>query len=143
MPGEDVSVLPHMASKKSGLIINISSIVDPLPARTFNVKVMLVSPGGVKTNVDQNAATRFELQPNSLYTTYLDYIIKRMWVSQIPSSMSADDLVKIVAGKAFSAKPPFYLTMGSNTMMFGILKWLPRMWALDYMWKTYATPARK
>jgi short-subunit dehydrogenase len=120
----------------------ISEVLQ-MECRPFNVKVMVVCPGGIKTNVSQNAATRFELQPKSLYSEYLDCIMKRMWASQIPSSMSAEQFAKIVAAKALGRYPPFYLTMGSHTVTFGILKWLPRMWALNYMWKTYATPAKK
>lgn len=115
-----------------------------MECRPFNIKVLLICPGGIKTNVAQNAATRFELQPNSLYTQYLDCIIKRMWASQVPSSMTADEFAKIVATKALSVKPvPFYSTMGSHSRTFALFKWLPRMWALNFMWKTYATPPKK
>ncbi|KAJ7659299.1 NAD-P-binding protein [Mycena polygramma] len=161
------AVVPHMAARKSGLIINISSIageiatpwsgvyasskaavnsiseVLQMECRPFNVKVLLVCPGGIKTNVAQNAASRFELQPSSLYTKYLDCILKRMWSSQIASSMTAEEFAKIVATKALSQNLPFYLTMGSHSLTFAILKWVPRMWAMNFMWKTYATLPEK
>ncbi|KAJ7143411.1 NAD-P-binding protein [Mycena crocata] len=161
------AVVPYMAGRKSGLIMNIGSIVGEVPTpwsgvyasskaavhsisevlqmecRPLNVKVMLVSPGGIKTNVSHNAATRFALQPKSLYTKYLDCIIGRMWTSQIPSSMPAEEFAKLVAVKALGDSPPFYLMMGSNALTFAIMKWLPRMWALNYMWKAYATPVKK
>ncbi|KAJ7455822.1 hypothetical protein FB451DRAFT_1048634, partial [Mycena latifolia] len=92
-------------------------------------------------NVAQNAATRFELQPNSRYTKYLDFITERMWTSQIPSSMSTEESAKRVAAKALGANPPFYLTLGSHTVTVAILKWLPRMWVLNYMYKNFAMPA--
>ncbi|CAK5270979.1 unnamed protein product [Mycena citricolor] len=156
----------HMAERKSGLVVNISSIVSEIPTpwcgvyassksaahaisevlhmelRPFNVKVMLVCPGGIQTNVAQNASNRFELQPESLYTRYLDCIVKRMWASQGPSSMKAADFATLVANKAMSPNPPFYLTMGSHSTLFALLKWLPRMTVLNYMWKTYATPSK-
>ncbi|KAJ7711928.1 NAD-P-binding protein [Mycena maculata] len=161
------AVLPHMAERKSGLIVNIGSIVGEIPTpwagvyeaskaaahsisevlqmecRPFDVKVLLVSPGGIKTNVAQNAATRFALQPDSPYTAYLDCIVKRMWTSQGTSSMTADAFARLVATKVLGPKPPFYMTMGSHSTVFAILKMLPRMWALNLMWKTYATPPKK
>ncbi|KAJ7193961.1 NAD-P-binding protein [Mycena pura] len=161
------AVLPHMAERKSGTIVNISSVVGEIPTpwagvyasskaaahsisevmqmecRPFNVKVLLICPGGIKTNVAQNASARFELQPNSLYSQYLDCIVRRMWASQVPSSMTAEDFAKIVATKALAAKSPFYSTMGSYSTIFALFKWLPRMWVLNYMWKSYATLAPK
>ncbi|KAJ6575620.1 NAD-P-binding protein [Mycena vulgaris] len=161
------AVLPHMAHRKSGLVVNISSIVGEIPTpwagvyasskaavnsitevlqmecRPFNVKVLLFCPAGIKTNVAQNASTRFELPPSSLYTQYLDCILKRMWASQIPSSMTAEEFAKILATKALSANPSFYATMGSNSLIFTILKWLPRMWALSFLWKMGTAPVKK
>ncbi|KAJ7511704.1 NAD-P-binding protein [Mycena galericulata] len=155
------AVLPHMAKRKSGLIINISSIVGEIPTpwcgvyasskaavksitevlqmecRPFNVKAMLVCPGGIKTNVAQNASTRFELAPDSLYKPYLAKILTRLWTSQIPTSLSAEEFAKEVADKAEAPNPPFYWTMGSNSTTFAIMKWLPTLWALNFMWNTY------
>ncbi|KAJ6601032.1 NAD-P-binding protein [Mycena vulgaris] len=155
------AVLPHMARQRSGLIVNISSIVGETPTpwsgvyasskaavnsitevlqmecRPFNVKAMLVCPGGIKPNVALNASTRFELEPQSLYTPYLDNILKRMWSSQVPSSLTAEAFAKQVVDKATAANPPFYLTMGSHTTVFTIMKWVPRLWALKFMWNTF------
>ncbi|KAJ7162512.1 NAD-P-binding protein, partial [Mycena filopes] len=160
------AVIPHMAAQKSGLIVNISSIVGEIPTpwagiyasskaavnsisevlhmecKPLNVKVMLIIPGGVKTNVAQNAARRFELQPTSLYTKYYQCIVNRVWASQTASSMSADDFARLVVTKALMRDPPFRLSIGSYTVTFGILKWLPRLWALNFMWKTFDTPPK-
>ncbi|KAF7364509.1 NAD-P-binding protein [Mycena venus] len=161
------AVLPHMASRNSGLIINISSIVGEIPTpwagvyasskaavhsisevlqmecRPFNIKVMLVCPGGIKTNVAKNASTHFELPPDSLYKKYLPNIMRRMYASQAPTALSAEEFAKIVAGKASSPYPPFYMTMGFNSGKFAIMKWLPRMWVLNYMWKLLTAPVKQ
>lgn len=110
-----------------------------MECRPLNIKVMVCSPGGVKTQIAQNAQERFELQPNSLYTKYLDNIMFRMWASHVPGSMTADEFAKSLADKAMGPNPPLYLTMGSHTATFAILKWLPRLWALNFMYKRYAT----
>ncbi|KAJ7161201.1 NAD-P-binding protein [Mycena filopes] len=130
------AVLPHMAKNKSGLILNIGSVSGPTPwcgvyasskAAVHSIsEVMLVCPGGVKTN----------LQPNSLYQEYLPNIVKRMWGSQGPTSISS-------AGKSLSSDPLFYVTMGANSTTFAILKWLPRKWVLNFMWKMCTGPVKE
>ncbi|KAF8217602.1 NAD-P-binding protein [Mycena galopus ATCC 62051] len=135
------AALPHMARCKSGLIINISSIagkiatpwagvycsskaavhsiteVLQMECRPFNIKVMLISPGGIRTSVAKNAS--------------------------IPTSLSAEDFARIVTAKALSKTPPFYMTMGSNSTVFAIMKWLPRMWVLNYAWHLLTAPVKE
>ncbi|KAJ7239265.1 NAD-P-binding protein [Mycena rebaudengoi] len=159
------AVVAHMSERKSGLIVNICSVMGEIPTpwagvyasskaalhsasevmqmecRPFNIKVMLVCPGGIKSNVAQNASTHFELQPSSLYQQYLPNIIKRMWSSQDTSSISAEEFAKVVAKKSLAPNPPLYLkNIGSNSMVFAILKWLPREWVLNLMWKLCTGP---
>lgn len=177
-------VLPHMASRQSGLIINIGSIVGEvcvscrllsfctalmflirlyrrtpwagiygsskaavhalsdvlaMECRPFGVKVMLVSPGGVKSNIANSAAPRFELATDSLYAKYIDNIIGRMWASQSPKAIDTEVFSRKVVSNALRVSPPFYMTLGSSATIFGILKWLPVKWVHAYMWKTFAT----
>ncbi|KAJ7608370.1 NAD-P-binding protein [Roridomyces roridus] len=155
------AVMPHMAARKSGTIVTIGSIVGEIPTpwagvyasskaaahtitevlqmecRPFDIKVLLICPGGIKTNVAENASARFALPEDSLYKVYLDTIVKRMWASQVPTSLTAEEFARIVVDKTFKKGAPFYSTMGSHSAVFALFKWLPRMWALNFMWKTY------
>ncbi|KAE9397909.1 NAD-P-binding protein [Gymnopus androsaceus JB14] len=143
------AAVPHMAKKSPtpwcGVYASskaaIQSITEVLQmeCRPLNIKVMICSPGGIKTQIAQNAQDKFELQPNSLYSKYLDNIMLRMWASHVPGSMTAEEFAKVLADKAMGSNPPLYLTMGSHTTTFALLKWLPRLWALNFMYKRYAT----
>ncbi|TFY75205.1 hypothetical protein EWM64_g8807 [Hericium alpestre] len=101
------AVLPHMASHKQGLLITISSIAGNVPTpwsgiysaikaavhsitqtlqmecRLFNIDVMLVMPGGVKSNFTDNYLIRFHLPEDSLYSHYLPNILARILLSQM------------------------------------------------------------
>jgi short-subunit dehydrogenase len=121
---------------------SISQVLQ-MECRPFNIKVMIVSPGGVKTNVAKNASSHFELPPDSLYKKYLPNIKRRMWASQAPTALSAEDFAALVAGKALSSNPPFYMTMGYRSGRFALMKWLPRMWVLNYMWKLLTEPVKE
>jgi 1-acylglycerone phosphate reductase len=154
------AVVPHMAKVKSGLIINIGSVVGNIaspwnglyaaskPAlhsisdnldmelRPFNIKVLLVAPGGVKSNISKNQASSFRLASDSLYVPYLDNIIARMYSSQGPSSWETDRFAKRVVKEALKKNPPSYLSVGAYSTLYKFLLWLPRSAALYILWRS-------
>jgi short-subunit dehydrogenase len=155
------AVVPSMAKRRSGLIINIGSIVADVPTpwngiycaskaalhsisevlqmecRPFNIDVMLVAPGAVKSNIAKNQEAIFELPPNSLYADYLENILNRLHASQASNRMPTDAFAELVVTKALQTKPPTYLTAGGNSMLFALLRWLPRAWVLFLMWRKF------
>jgi len=158
------AVVPFMAKRRSGLIINIGSIVAEIPTpwngiysaskaalhtltevlqmecRPFNIDVMLVSPGTVRSNIADNQAAIFKLPPDSLYTRYLHNIMERMYSSQGEQTMATDAFAQEVVSKALRKEPPSYMTTGGRTTLFALLKWLPRAWALYFMWRRFSKP---
>jgi short-subunit dehydrogenase len=175
------AVVPFMAKRRSGLIINIGSIVaemyvgldvvspfksnnpcSPTPwngiysaskaalhtltevlqmeCRPFNIDVMLVSPGTVRSNIADNQAAIFKLPLDSLYTRYLHNIMERMYSSQGEQTMATDAFAQEVVSKALRKEPPSYMTTGGRTTLFALLKWLPRAWALYFMWRRFSKP---
>ncbi|THV07603.1 oxidoreductase [Dendrothele bispora CBS 962.96] len=157
------TVIPHMAVRRSGLVVNIGSIAGDTPTpwnglysatkssvhiisetlsmecRPFNVQVMNVAPGAIRSNISKNHESRFKLPENSLYTAFLPNIIKRMHASQTqPRTTSAETFAKLVVSRALSRKPPLHLTGGGNSFIFQIFKWLPRTWVLWYLWRLYS-----
>lgn len=160
------AVLPHMAARKQGLILNVGSVVGEIPTpwsgiysaskaaahsvtqsmwmecKPFNVKVMLVAPGGVTSNFVASYGPQYNLAPDSLYTTYLPHIIRRMWSSQTPQSMRTDVFAQKVVKQALASSPPFYFSAGNNATMFGFAKWLPRTWMLRYLWGMFSGPVK-
>ncbi|KAH9913332.1 NAD-P-binding protein [Epithele typhae] len=131
------AVIPHMAARKSGTIVTIGSLAGEIPVpwagvyaatkaaahsltdtlymecTPLNINVVLVSPGGVKSNISVNQADR----------DYLAAIMQRLVMSQQNNPMPA---------AAFAHK---YLTLATLSGFYSIMKWLPRGWILRQLWK--------
>ncbi|KAG6911602.1 hypothetical protein DXG01_011905 [Tephrocybe rancida] len=160
------TVIPLMAKRRSGVIVNIGSIVGemqvsaPTPwnglycaskaavqsisdvlsmeCKPFNISVLHVAPGGIQSNISANAVGRYALPESSLYAAFLPNIIGRIHASQAPGSMPTDIFAKEVAAKALRKSPPMYMSLGSNSTVLAIIKWLPKSWVLWLMWRVWS-----
>ncbi|KAG9317990.1 hypothetical protein JVU11DRAFT_50 [Chiua virens] len=153
------AVIPSMFKRKEGLIVNIGSIggniTTPwntlycaakaalhaiseglaMECKPFGVKVMLVAPGSVTSNIAKNQASTLTLSPTTMFKDYEPKIIQRMNYSQGKGSMEANEFAQQVVTSALSTNPPPYMTLGGNSTWFYILQFLPRQFALDTMYK--------
>ncbi|KAH7870829.1 oxidoreductase [Lentinula edodes] len=156
------SVLPIMAGRKQGLFVNVGSVVGDTPVpwnglysatkaathmisevlsmecRPFNISVMNVVPGSVRSNIANNMTQKFVLPENSLYSAFIPNIMKRINASQTEHSMPAAKFAKAVVSKALSRKPPLRFTAGGNSTIFAIFRWLPRVFVFRYLWRIYS-----
>ena len=107
--------------------------------KPFNISVLHVAPGAVKSNISSNAIARFALAPDSLYSNFLSFIIKRIHASQGPDSMPNKQFAEQVVSNALREKPPRYMSIGGRSRLFAWLQWLPRGVVLEYMWRLFAT----
>ncbi|KAF8633033.1 hypothetical protein AX15_001623 [Amanita polypyramis BW_CC] len=161
------AVIPEMAKRHSGLIVNIGSTVGEIPTpwngiycatkaavhslsevmnmecRPFGISVMHVAPGAVKSKIADNAASHYNLPPDSLYKAYLPNIIKRMYASQGPRSMSTDKFANEVVSKALRIRPPSYMIAGGLATLISILKWMPRGLLLTLIWKMHSAAVER
>ncbi|KAK2461589.1 hypothetical protein APHAL10511_006052 [Amanita phalloides] len=155
------AVIPEMAKRRSGLIVNIGSIVGEIPTpwngiycstkaathslsevmnmecRPFGISVMLVAPGSVKSNLANNAE-QYTQPSDSLYNAFLPYIMKRIHTSQGPNSMPTDKFANEVVSNVLKKNPPSYMTAGGFTTIAAILKWFPRALVLALAWRMYS-----
>ncbi|KAI0803199.1 oxidoreductase [Irpex lacteus] len=156
------AVFPYMASRKSGLIVNVGSVVGNTPTpwngayssskaalhrvtevlyqecQAFNIHVTLVVPGAVKSNIaDTQLKAGIVMPENSLYKSYTEAIIRRVLLSQGSNAMTAEDMAKLVVTKTLSKSPPQYLTMGGSSFTFSLFLWLPRAFVLNFLWKRF------
>ncbi|KAK7059191.1 NADPH-dependent 1-acyl dihydroxyacetone phosphate reductase [Paramarasmius palmivorus] len=156
------AVIPSMASRKSGIIVNIGSVVGDSPTpwnglysatksavstisevlnmecRPFNIHVMNVEPAAIRSNISKNQQARFNLPPDSLYTGFLPNIIQRIHASQGPNSMPNEQFAKLLVQKVLSRSPPLHLILGGGATMFTVFRWLPRTLLLWLMWRVYS-----
>ncbi|OSD05587.1 oxidoreductase [Trametes coccinea BRFM310] len=159
------AVIPHMAARKSGTIVNISSIQAHIPtpwagiyASTkaamqsltdtlymecipFNISVVLVVTGAVRSNIANNRLQAFAgLPANSLYTRFLPNIIERTNMSQGADSMPTAEYARRVVEQTLREKPPRQMMLGGKTMLYRLLMWLPRTLVLGYLWRLLSRP---
>ncbi|KIM64547.1 hypothetical protein SCLCIDRAFT_15171 [Scleroderma citrinum Foug A] len=153
------AVIPSMVKYQEGLIINIGSIAGivttpwntvycaakaalhsiteglSMELKPFGINVMLVVPGGVKSNISKNHASMFKLPPNSMYKDYEERMIERMNLAANKDSMPTDEFAKQVVEKALCGAPPPYMSLGWNARKVAWYQWLPRQYVLGLMYK--------
>ncbi|KAG1855453.1 hypothetical protein C8R48DRAFT_608858 [Suillus tomentosus] len=154
------AVAPSMVERRQGLIVNIGSLagkiatpwnglysaakaalhalsdVLAMECKPFGIKVMLVVPGQVRTNITANQAATLELFPTSIYKPYFDRVYERLNGSQAKGSMDADEFSRRVVAKVLSPGPPSYMTLGGKSRLFGFFQWLPHrlvLWIVGSM----------
>ncbi|KAF8288406.1 NAD-P-binding protein [Clavulina sp. PMI_390] len=163
------------ASGTKGLIINIGSMLgiaaapwDGLYSATkaairslsesmymeFNplgIRVMLVQPGCLKSNLADNYAPSYNPPETSFYEHYADAIIAFMHHSQEPHiAGSASDLAREVVRKSdlpplsllgkpapenLRWNPGWYVSVGGESMAFYVFGWLPRRLVMFLQWQ--------
>ena len=97
-----------------------------MECKPFGVKVMLIAPGAVQSNISVTQAATLELSPTSIYQPYFDRVYERMNLSQAKGCMPTDEFARRVVAKVLSPGPPTYMTLGGSSRFFAFLRWLPR-----------------
>lgn len=150
--------IPHMVEQGGGVVVNVGSVAGHIVSPwngTYssskaafnlmtealsmecsflnkNIKVMLIAPGAVRSNIANNASG-YELPPNSLFKRFTQIIHKRIAASQGGNSMPTEDFSREVVSQVLNTNPPDYLTLGGFTTLFAVAQWLPRFllrWAV-------------
>ncbi|EJT98307.1 NADP-binding protein [Dacryopinax primogenitus] len=153
------AVLPHMFQRKSGKFILVGSIggLVPVPwngtyaaskaalhtladvlrheCTPFNVQVMTLLPGFVKSHIIDNMHG-FNVSPTSVYQPWNEALQKRFSASQTnPSCMPTKQFAKIVVKELLRKELKwFFYSGGYSTWMWFMTLW-PRKWALQYFWR--------
>jgi short-subunit dehydrogenase len=106
--------------------VHALSDVLAMECKPFGVKVMLVAPGSVHSNISANQAATLQLSPTSIYKDYFDRVYERMHISQGEGCMPTDEFARRVVAKALSPNPPGYMSLGGKSRLMAFLQWLPR-----------------
>ncbi|TFY67407.1 hypothetical protein EVJ58_g1643 [Rhodofomes roseus] len=153
------AVFPHMATKRSGTIVNVGSIAGdtPMPwggiyggtkaallrlseilymeVAPFNIHVMHISPGGVKTNITATGLSQLSLGEDSFYKPYFDSMVARINRTQGPGSLTATQFAQQVVKEIVKPNPPRYMTLGAGSWVSAVLQWFPRSFVCWLMWR--------
>ncbi|PWY96832.1 Dehydrogenase/reductase SDR family protein 7-like protein [Testicularia cyperi] len=146
-----------MIQRRSGLIVNISSIVSHVPTpwagvycatkacvtsmsdvlrmelAGFNIKIMCVFPGAIRSSIGDANAAAFRPKEKSAYKNVVDQILARASWSQCPQSTPAEELAGEIVANALRSEPPASLSAGYRSYRAWWSYYLPRS-ARDYLW---------
>ena len=143
------AVAPHMIKKRTGKIVNISSISGVLNTpfagaycstkaavtafsdclrvelAPFGVKVITVQPGGITSKLSDNADKDLERFRKTPYGPIQDFIVNRAHASQ-ENATPAEVFAKKLVDKLVSEKTPNFIRLGKNSTLFPLIAKLPR-----------------
>ncbi|KAI1783722.1 oxidoreductase [Ganoderma leucocontextum] len=162
------AVIPHMAARKSGTIVNINSVSGCIPTpwagiysstkaashslsdvlymecKPLNIAVLSVTTGAVRSNIAANQATSFGgLPEDSLYKRYLSDIVVRIHLSQGSDAMPASVYAHEVVARSLQRTVPRDIMLGGKTVLYRVLMLLPRTVALWMFWWFFTKTARR
>ncbi|XP_052196154.1 short-chain dehydrogenase virD-like [Diospyros lotus] len=148
-------VVPHMAARRSGSIVNVGSIVGMVPTpwagsycaskaavhaisnslrvelRPFGINVVLVMPGAVASNFGKGSMEKLANYEWKLYREFREAIEERARASQVSKSTDASVFARHVAEKVMMRPaPPKEIMFGHMTGFFRVLSWSP-LWVRD------------
>ncbi len=143
------AVVPHMIKKKSGKIVNISSIsgvfntpfagaycstkaavtsfsdVLRMELAPFGIQVITVQPGGIQSNLSDNADKELERFKKTPYGAIQEFIVKRAHMSQ-EGATPTEDFAKQLVDKVALEKSPNFIRLGKSSTMLPLLAKFPR-----------------
>jgi NAD(P)-dependent dehydrogenase (short-subunit alcohol dehydrogenase family) len=144
------AVIPYMARQRRGRIVNLGSVVGLLPTpfagpycatkaavhmlsdvlrmecAPFNIDVIVVQPGGVRSSIADTAAAGLEryAKESSLYHSVYSYIQKRAQASQ-DKPMESEVFAERVAMAILADKAPRRVREGRGARVYPALSRLP------------------
>ena len=104
-----------------------------------NIKVMLIAPGAIKSNI-ANSAADYDVPPDSLFKQFTQIIHKRIAASQGGNATTAEEFSRQVVSQVLNTNPPEYMTLGGYATASAIAQWMPRSLMRWAMWKLWNKP---
>jgi NAD(P)-dependent dehydrogenase (short-subunit alcohol dehydrogenase family) len=142
-------VAPHMIGRRSGKIVNMSSVSGVLPTpfagaycstkaavnafsdslrmelAPFGITVVTVQPGGIKSNLSGNADKELDRFQKTPYGPIQNFIVARANASQ-ENATPAEAFVKELVDKLERKKTPKFIRLGKDSTLLPFIAKFPR-----------------
>jgi NAD(P)-dependent dehydrogenase (short-subunit alcohol dehydrogenase family) len=142
------AVAPHMIGRKSGKIVNISSISGVLPTpfagaycstkaavtalseslrmelAPFGIQVVTVQPGGIKSNLSGNADNNLDRFKKSPYGPIHSFIVARANASQ-ENATPVEHFAKKLVDRLVKKKTPVLIRLGEGSTLLPFIAKFP------------------
>ncbi|KAG6546238.1 hypothetical protein Mapa_012277 [Marchantia paleacea] len=146
------AVVPGMASKGKGKIVNVGSITSyaygpwvggysaskaavealtdalRMELKPFGLHVMLVLPGAIRSNIgkkSEDITTSSVIEGLKLYKSWKPTLYKRGGLSQVSHCTNTQEFAQKTVEKILSKRPPYHYVYGRFTTLMTILHYLP------------------
>lgn len=153
-------VARDMIRRKSGMIVNMSSVSGVLPTpfsgaycatkaaltalsdcmrmelSPFGISVIIVQAGGTRSRLGDNAAKELERFKSTPYGKIHDFIVARAFTSQ-ERAIPAEKFAKKLIDKLEKKKPPLLIRLGSETIRLPFMAQFPRSLTDSLLKKRY------
>lgn len=103
--------------------------------KSFNIDVITVAPGGIKTNLANNSLTSYSKFPEwKFYKPFEAAIQERAHASQGKNCTAVEEFAEQTVNLVLRKNPPAWFSYGRYSTIFGILYYLP-LWVRDLLFR--------